>query len=65
MNDYETTVMLFKLFCIAGFEALLLVYIHWSSKFMCDEDFPGVVKKKKIHSLKRFLKRILWRRQSA
>jgi len=61
MNDYETTVMLFKLFCIAVFEALMLVYIHRSFKFLSDEDFPGMSKKKHGFSLKK----IFMRKQSA
>ena len=34
--------MLFKLFCIAGFTILMLIYLCWYSKFWTDEDFPGM-----------------------
>jgi hypothetical protein len=44
--DYSMTVMLFKLFCVVGFEIVMLAYLHWASKFYRDEDFPGVKSKR-------------------
>ena len=31
--DYETTAMLFKLFCVIGIEFFLLIYLYWCSRF--------------------------------
>ena len=39
--DYETTIMLFKLMCVIGFEIVMFVYLYWCSKFYKPEDFPG------------------------
>ena len=55
-SDYETTVLLFKLMCIAGLEIVMLVYLDWALRNDCEEDFPGIKKASSISLKTRWLR---------
>jgi hypothetical protein len=55
-SNYETTVMLFKLMCIAGLEIVMLVYLDWALRNDSEGDFPGIKKAKSISLRTRWLR---------